>query len=290
MTQHKTIKLNWATIKSAMLEFCKENQLDKFYSHRKVYGVPRGGMFIAAMTNCPVVDTPEEADIIVDDLIDSGKTRNHYRAKYPDKKFYALYTKGVNIDKDAWLEFPWDADNPIAEVGDNVTRLLQFIGEDVKREGLLETPRRYVKFLKEFCSPDEFKMTVFENEGTDEMVIQKNIQFYSFCEHHMAPFFGKAAVAYIPDKKIVGISKLARTVDFFSRRLQNQERITEQVAKMLMDELKPKGVGVVLKARHLCVEMRGIRKPESETVTSHMQGCFKTDLNCRQEFLKLINY
>ena len=169
-----------------------------------------------------------------------------------------------------------------------VKTLLRSVGQNPDREGLVDTPLRYVKFLKEFCTPDDFKMTTFENEGSkDEMIIVSNIPFFSLCEHHLAPFFGTASIAYIPNDKIVGLSKLPRTLDHFSRRPQNQERITHDVAKYLMEHLKPKGVGVVLKARHLCVEMRGVKKHDCYTTTSALEGCFK-DASCRQEFLNLI--
>ena len=169
-----------------------------------------------------------------------------------------------------------------------VKTLLKLMGEDVTREGLLDTPKRYVKFLKEFTSPKDFNLTTFENEGSDRMIIVKDIPFFSLCEHHLAPFFGTAAIAYIPNDKIVGLSKLPRTLDKFSRRPQNQERIGKQVAEYLMENLKPKGVAVMIEARHLCVEMRGVQKHNVHTITSEMKGVFLDDLNCRQEFLNLI--
>lgn len=170
-----------------------------------------------------------------------------------------------------------------------VKTLLKSIGEDTEREGLIDTPKRYVKFLKEFCTPEPFNMTTFENEGsTNEMIIVSNIPFFSLCEHHLAPFFGTASIAYIPNDKIVGLSKLPRTLDMFSRKPQNQERITQQVADYLMEQLQPKGVAVVIKARHLCVEMRGVKKHDTYTTTSSMKGVFYEELNTRQEFLSLI--
>lgn len=170
-----------------------------------------------------------------------------------------------------------------------VQTLLKSIGQDVTREGLIDTPKRYVKFLKEFCTPEPFNMTTFQNEGsTNEMIIVSNVPFFSLCEHHLAPFFGTAAIAYIPNDKIVGLSKLPRTLDMFSRRPQNQERITQQVADYLMEQLQPKGVAVVIKARHLCVEMRGVKKHDTYTTTSSMKGVFYDELNTRQEFLNLI--
>lgn len=167
-------------------------------------------------------------------------------------------------------------------------QILKQLGEDTKREGLIETPKRYIKFMREFLEPKDFNFTCFDAEGTDEMIIQKNIPFYSLCEHHTAPFFGFASVAYIPKDKIVGLSKLARTVDFYANRFQNQERITTQIAEKIQKELNPLGVAVTLKAQHLCICMRGVKKNDTWTQTSKMIGVFKTDLNCRNEFLSLI--
>jgi GTP cyclohydrolase I len=170
-----------------------------------------------------------------------------------------------------------------------VRTLLEGIGENVEREGLIDTPKRYVKFLKEFTTAKkDFNMTVFENEGNDEMVICKDIPFFSLCEHHLAPFFGVAHIAYLPDSKIVGLSKIPRTLDKFARKPQNQERITTQVAEYLMQELKPKGVAVVIQARHLCVEMRGVEKPGTMTITSAMKGVFSNDAAAKAEFLQFI--
>lgn len=166
--------------------------------------------------------------------------------------------------------------------------ILKHLGEDVNREGLKETPKRYIKFLREFLEPKEFNFTTFDAEGTDEMIVQTNIPFYSMCEHHTAPFFGTANVAYIPRDKIVGLSKLARTVDLYAHRFQNQERITSQVAERIQKELNPLGVAVTIKAQHLCMCMRGVKKHDTWTTTSKMIGVFKDDLNVRNEFLRLI--
>lgn len=162
------------------------------------------------------------------------------------------------------------------------------MGQDVNREGLKNTPMRYTKFFNEITTPKEFNFTTFKNEGMDEMIIQTNIPFQSSCEHHTAIFQGYGHIAYIPNKKIVGLSKLARTLDFFSTRLQNQERITKQVAEFIQEKLNPKGVGVVLTATHSCMCVRGVKKHDTWTTTSCMLGAFKKELNCRQEFLSLI--
>lgn len=167
-------------------------------------------------------------------------------------------------------------------------QILEQLGEDPSREGLIETPKRYIKFLREFLQPKEFNFTSFDAEGTDEMILQTNIPFYSLCEHHTAPFFGVANVAYIPNGKIVGLSKLARCVDLYANRFQNQERITTQIAERIQKELSPKGVAVTLKAQHLCMCMRGVKKHDTWTMTSKMLGVFKDDSMARNEFLNLI--
>ena len=166
--------------------------------------------------------------------------------------------------------------------------ILVALGEDINREGLLKTPYRYAKFFREFFDTEEFRVTTFKNEGSG-MVIQTGIPFYSLCEHHMVPFFGEAAIAYIPDEKIVGLSKLARILEHFSRRLQNQERITKQVADFIEDNLNPKGVAVSLQARHMCMEMRGVKKIGTTTTTTSVKGAFLNNAQTRNEFLSFIN-
>jgi len=176
----------------------------------------------------------------------------------------------------------------MSEPSDVIAELLKHMDEDPGREGLRKTPARYQEFTKEFFTEKPFNVTVFKNEGYDEMVIQTNIAFYSMCEHHLLPFFGYGAIAYVPDKHIVGLSKLARILEHFSRRLQTQERITTQVAEYLQEKLKPQGVGVVLTARHLCMEMRGIEKPGTQTTTSCLKGTFKSNSLTRGEFLQIV--
>jgi GTP cyclohydrolase I len=177
---------------------------------------------------------------------------------------------------------------PISSAEWHFQEILKQLGEDTTREGLLDTPKRYIKFMKEFLEPKEFNFTSFDAEGTDEMILQTNIPFYSLCEHHTAPFFGVANVAYIPNGKIVGLSKLARCVDLYANRFQNQERITTQIAERIQMELNPIGVAVTLKAQHLCMCMRGVKKHDTWTMTSKMLGAFKDDESARNEFLNLI--
>lgn len=174
-----------------------------------------------------------------------------------------------------------------------VETLLVKIGEDPKREGLLRTPKRVAKAYEFLTSGyneniDEVLNNAIFNEKYDEMVLVKNIDFYSLCEHHMLPFYGKVHVAYIPDGKIVGLSKIPRIVDVFARRLQVQERMTQQIADTLDKYLAPKGVAVVSEAYHMCMMMRGVEKQNSSATSSAMHGLFKEDARTRTEFLDLI--
>jgi GTP cyclohydrolase I len=174
------------------------------------------------------------------------------------------------------------------------SELLRRIGEDPARDGLLRTPERMEKamaFLTRGYSQtvDEVLHEALFDVDYDEMVIVKDIEFYSLCEHHLLPFFGTAHVAYLPNKKVVGLSKVARIVDLFARRLQVQERLTQQIAEAIEDAVHPQGVGVVLEGQHLCMMMRGVEKQGSHTVTSSMLGVFKTQQQTRLEFLSLID-
>jgi len=171
--------------------------------------------------------------------------------------------------------------------------LLARVGEDPKRDGLLNTPERMEKsmaFLTQGYkqSVDTVLHGALFDVHYDEMVIVKDIEFYSQCEHHLLPFFGKAHVAYVPNGKVIGLSKIPRIIDIFSRRLQVQERLTQQVAAAIDEAIHPQGVGVILEAQHLCMMMRGVEKQDSSTVTSAMVGVFKTQLQTRNEFLSLI--
>ncbi len=167
--------------------------------------------------------------------------------------------------------------------------LLEGIGEDPDREGLRETPERVARMWEEFESFRNFDMKLFEEFGSyDQMVLVKDIRFYSLCEHHLLPFFGKVHIAYIPDGVICGLSKLVRAVRAIALRPQVQERLTEEIADFLEEQLKPKGVGVVLEAEHLCMSMRGAMSPGHLTVTSALRGVFLKDIRTREEFLKLV--
>ena len=172
--------------------------------------------------------------------------------------------------------------------------ILKWIGEDPNREGLLETPKRVVKAFKEYFkgyhqdAHADLSKTFGDVEGYDDMVVERNITLESHCEHHMAPIIGVAHVAYIPNKKVVGLSKLARTVEIFSKRLQTQERLTMQIAKTLMTALDAKGVAVTIDAAHQCMTMRGVKKEKATTVTNYYLGTFKEDLSYQNRYLRYI--
>ena len=175
-----------------------------------------------------------------------------------------------------------------------IKTILTWIGEDPSREGLLETPKRVVKAFKEYYqgyhqdANKELLKTFGDVEGYDDMVVEKDIRLESHCEHHMAPIIGVAHVAYIPNKKVVGLSKLARTVDIFSKRLQTQERLTMQIASTLLKALDAKGVAVTIDAAHQCMTVRGIKKEKATTVTNYFLGSFKEDLSYQNRYLRYI--
>lgn len=273
----------------------------------RVYAVPRGGipaaLAIGRYVHFEFVEHPSDADYIVDDMIDSGATMQRVLAdaiRRPPGRAYmgnhepvvvTLINKRAGDYPGVWIVWPWEGDSG-GSFEDNIRRTLQFVGEDVSREGLRDTPIRVAKAWEFWCkgyreNPADILKT-FEDgaEKADEMVMVRDIPFYTHCEHHMAPFFGKATIAYIPNGRIVGLSKLNRLVDCFARRLQVQERLTTQVADALMTHLQPKGVGVIITARHMCMESRGVCQQGHSTVTSALRGVM-SDGTVRQEFLQL---
>jgi GTP cyclohydrolase I len=271
----------------------------------RIFGVPRGGIPAAYAVShalslyhkccSTVVDKVEQSNVIVDDLYDSGATWRRYENH--SQFFYTLFDKRDQYTHD-WLVFPWEAGEHSGDTSadDIVVRLLQRLGEDPTREGLRETPARYVKALEHWFSGYKVEdplalLKAFQDgaEGADGgLVVVGDIPVYSHCEHHIAPIFGTATIGYIPQGRIVGLSKMKRVVDAYARRLQVQERMTRQVADAINFELKPRGVGVVLKCRHMCMESRGVETPGSYTVTSALRGVLLDNAAARAEFMSLV--
>ena len=188
---------------------------------------------------------------------------------------------------DAKVEAPQET---IAEL---MRKVIVLLGEDPNREGLRKTPERFEKALKYLTSGYHQNMESLLNGATfsvhyDEMVVVKDIEFFSLCEHHLLPFFGKAHVAYLPNKRVLGLSKIARLVNMYGRRLQIQERMTSQIAEAIQEKISPEGVGVIIEARHLCMQMRGVEKQHGQAVTSAMLGSFRHNKQTRDEFLSLV--
>jgi GTP cyclohydrolase IA len=178
-------------------------------------------------------------------------------------------------------------------IADLVRRMIKLVGEDAEREGLRKTPERFEKAFKFLTSGYHQNAESILNGATfsvcyDEMVVVKDIEFFSLCEHHLLPFFGKCHVAYLPNKRVIGLSKVARLVNMFARRLQIQERMTSQIAKAIEEKISPEGVGVIVEARHLCMQMRGVEKQHGQAVTSAMLGSFRHNKQTRDEFLSLV--
>ena len=272
--------------------------LNGFYG-KACYAIPRGGVSAAyaiqKYVNFHLADTPHQADFFIDDLLDSGETMRRFCDEYPGRPFLTLIDKSNPEYCGRWIVFPWEVedDGTDKSATDIITRLLEYVGEDPKREGLAETPARVLKAWDHWTSGYKKDagaiLKVFEEgaEGCDQMIVRKDIPIYSHCEHHLAAIIGRCTIAYIPNGKIAGLSKLDRLADMFARRLQVQERLTNQIADALVEHLNPLGVGVWISARHLCIESRGVASANSETITTALRGCIREQDAARAEFLAL---
>lgn len=303
---HETFKQDVKNLGLLLIKNCERNpEYDKII----LYGVPKNGLIIAQflMILFPnefevLIDSENKDTIIIDDLIDSGKTLKNF----PDRRHAVIYRKphSPKVDfyvkeKDDWISFPFESER---EAEDDVVRILQRIGENPSRPGLVGTPERVMRMWKEifrgYDKSQKPKITTFMN-GDDGLTYDNMItdtgNFYSHCEHHMVPFFGKYYFAYIPapDGKILGLSKVARIVDFYAAKLQIQERLVKDIVDELWNALcdgatKPLGMALVMKGEHLCKTMRGAKK-KGQMTTSYLRGVFKNELETRQEFFNLIN-
>lgn len=273
--------------------------------YKYVWGIPKGGILLAYIISQELgiemidQDTPtdESKTLIVDDLLDSGKTFSEFEGF----DTAVLYNKNETIEStyflkktpNEWIELPHEKVN---DIEDNIVRIFQYIGENPSREGLKDTPKRIVKMWREIFKGYNplFKPTIttFENgkDGIfyDQIIIDKGY-YFSHCEHHGVSFFGDYYFGYVPDKKILGLSKVARIVDYFSSKLQIQERLVKEIVDELEKELQPKGIAFVMKGRHLCKEMRGIKMINGEMITSDMRGVFRNEPETRAEFMDFIN-
>jgi len=266
-----------------------------------VYGVPTGGIFVAqelARQSAKLAWSPHirpGVTWVVDDLVDSGKTLKPFADDHPVD---ALFRKPQSPERLAphatevadWIQFPWEHE---ASPTDAVVRLLQWVGEDPNRPGILETPARVTKALKEMCSgyeqdPKQILSKQFEADH-DEMVVIADITFESLCEHHILPFVGTCAIGYIPKGSVVGASKLPRLVRCFAKRLQIQERLTTQIAKAIEANVPCGGVGVVMSAQHMCMMVRGVEQKKSKMQTSCLLGSMRVP-EVRSEFLRLAGF
>lgn len=279
--------------------------------YEAIYAIPQGGIplgiALSRELSLPIIDALDGLDpskvLIVDDLVDSGATILPYLAAGYDvavlhvkrvTPLEAMPTYFVSAMSD-WIVYWWEGSGE-KSIRDSIVRILQYIGEDVTREGLLATPDRVVRSWKEiyggYAIDPASVFTVFEPDGYNELVLLKNIEFYSTCEHHMLPFSGVAHIGYIADRKIVGVSKLARLLEIYARRLQIQERIGQQVTKDLMRFLAPAGAACIIEAQHLCMRCRGVGKQGSVMVTSSLTGRFLEDTDAgraaRAELMSLI--
>jgi len=277
-----------------------------------IFGVPRGGTILAMdlarelktkwTATIPVANPTRNIRLlVVDDIIHSGFTRRKY-GTYPFAALHchrALEGDGIvlwaePISIDVWIQYWWEADEAGPE--ENIRRIIQYIGDDPDREGLKETPARVVKSYRELfagyhTSPDTLLKT-FDNtqHRYDQIVLLKGVEFMSTCEHHMLPFFGTASVAYLPKDRIVGLSKLARLVEVFARRLQVQERMGEQIVGALMEHLEPIGAACRIEAKHMCICGRGVSKQLPVAVTQSIKGAFRDKDDARAELSQLFNH
>jgi len=288
--------LSWADVSEAAYDLATR------WRNRRpaaVYGIPTGGAPVAVMVagalSVPLADKPGPGVLVVDDLIDTGRTLTPYvEAGHLTDVLYRKPWSPAALcpeaeERNTWLRFPWErADGaPV----DAVLRLIQFIGDDPTRDGLLDTPMRVVRALVEMTSgyatdPIAVLGTTFDVANYDELVVVRAIPFSSLCEHHMLPFVGHATIGYLPDRRVVGLSKLARLVLALARRLQIQERLTAEIADSVMTGLRPLGVGVLVEADHSCMAMRGVERRAS-AITSAVRGALATDRSVRAEFMAL---
>lgn len=267
-----------------------------------VWGVPTGGSIVAQvlapLINATVADEPAEGAgcLVVDDICDSGRTLERYAEEHCTAVLHVrprtAHLPAYYVEEtEEWIVYPYERTDAADRGGEEIiARWLQWIGEDPRREGLRETPARVLRAWQELCAgyTMEPKLTAFE-DAADQVVVSRGIAFASLCEHHLLPFFGRVDIGYLPNGRILGLSKLSRVVDLYARRLQVQERMTQQIAEAIDRAVSPLGVGVVARGTHLCMMARGVRQQGSEMVTSCMLGRFREEAAARAELLTLLS-
>lgn len=264
---------------------------DKITRDDIVFGIPKGGMIVSNFLECKKTHDPNEATVIVDDIVDSGRTKKLHTENFPKARFITVVDKQIGSKYDGYIVFPWEQAEEDAE--HTVAKMIEHLGDNPLREGIIDTPKRVVKSWKTIYggynqTPEEVLKTSF-NVDYDEMIISKDIEFYSTCEHHMLPFFGKAHIAYIPRANVVGLSKLSRLLEVYARRMQIQERLTNQIADGMMKVMNPLGCGVIIEAKHFCMVCRGVQKKNSTMITSAIRGLFKS-AEVKNEFHSLCKH
>lgn len=317
----KQVQVTWDQVQSTVRSWnglIRNLDLREF---KVIAGISRGGIIpaymLARLLHVPAIsdykdvkivdpftcdwmdDYKGAAIILVDDIRDTGATAKYFedqaKKRNIDLQLFCLVTRLEKAmhGEDVWFEFPWETkEDTVGGREQAVTALLRSVGEDPNREGLKDTPKRVSKMYDELCvgykqEPKEILSAIFSTDKYDEMIVLKDIPFASLCEHHMLPFRGKVHFAYIPNKVVVGVSKIARLVECFARRLQIQERMTVEIGKAFEDIIKPKGVGVIVEAAHECMIVRGIKKEGCQMVTSYLGGVLREKPEAREEFLKL---
>ena len=292
------------------IEQCNQQAREKLrawvrqgYTDIKAFPIPRGGYAASAhflegaknLCNFNIVNF-DEAEYYIDDIVDTGATYERWKAKR-DLPIISLIDQ--TDDLQSWHVFPWELQDESRGPADAVARMISYIGDDINREGLVHTPERVIKSFEHLYSgygkdPNDLIKPgagLFEEHGdTKSPVILKDVEVYSTCEHHMLPFYGKAHIAYLPTKNVIGVSKLARLLEIYARRLQIQERIGEQVTDWLYNYLPCEGALCILECQHFCMTSRGVEKQNSIMVTSSLKGAFMTNTDLRQEVMGLIKH
>ena len=273
--------LTWAQVWSLA------ERLAEQLSRDVVWGVPRGGAVVAGMLTqfgVEVTDDPKAATVAVDDLIDSGRTRDRVRADH------GLDTKPLVTDKgDEWVVFPWEG-TASADAEELVARMIEYVGDSPARAGMIETPARVVRSWSHLFggySVDVPALLKWFPDEADQMVTLRGVQFYSTCEHHGLPFYGTVDIGYIPNGAVVGVSKMARVVDAVSRRYQIQERMTREIGEAMLQTAthQPLGVAVRVRGQHMCMMARGVAQQSATMETTYLTGAFRTEAAARHEFL-----